>query len=330
LRLRFIAATIRPSFRHPDHTRAAAVAKTCLLLNSAAGSAAVAAETIREFVDRRQIPVRDAAQFGDAARLMQEVLHAGFERVIVAGGDGTIAQTVAALAPDFSRLELGIVPLGTGNDLARSLSIDAANLPAALEIAADGAARPIDLVQIEGGGPLSYLVNVASGGVAGKVAADVDADDKQLLGPFAYWLTAIGELADLQPYHVQLDLDNRRVELDLYGVYLANGRYVGGGFAVAPDALLDDGLLDVTAVPALSAWELLAAGMRITLGGNARDERLPRFRASRVHLVAEPDMHFSVDGEPTRAIEATLEVLPGALRIVPGPNAEALMPADGP
>jgi YegS/Rv2252/BmrU family lipid kinase len=232
---------------------------------------------------------------------------------------------VLELAPDFGRIEIAVAPLGTGNDLARALSIDAGDIAAALEHAFEGQARPMDVIQVDDDHGRSHFINAASGGIAGKVAAEVDAEDKQMLGPMAYWMTAVSELADPQPYHVELDLDDgRRETLDVYGLYLANGRYVGGGFTVAPGALLDDGLLDLTAIPALSMLELMGVGMRIALGGQTDDKRLPRFRSSRVHLRSEPDMHFSVDGEPARAIEASLEVLPGALRIVAGPNAEAL------
>ena len=301
------------------------MAKTCLLFNAAAGSARAAEDTIREFVQRSGVELRPTRRPGDVEPLMRGILDDGFARVIVAGGDGTISQAVLALAPDFGRIEVAIAPLGTGNDLARALSIDAANLEAALKNALESSARPMDVIQVDDDHGRAHFINAASGGIAGKVAAEVDAEDKQMLGPMAYWMTAVSELADPQPYQVELEFDDgRREQLDVYGLYLANGRYVGGGFTVAPDALLDDGLLDLTAIPALPMLELMGVGLRIALGGQTDDPRLPRFRSSRVHLRSEPDMHFSVDGEPARAIEAQLEVLPGVLRIVPGPNPEAL------
>lgn len=297
--------------------------KTCLLFNIAAGSAAAAEPVVRGFLDRYGVDFRATTGPGKIPQLVHAALDEGFQRLIVAGGDGTITQTIAAMAPDFERVELGIVPLGTGNDFARSLSIDATDVAAALENAMRGRARPVDLVRITDEDGEAYLVNAASGGVAGRVAAEVDSGDKLVLGPFAYWLAAVNELADLQEYRVWLDLDDDRVELEVYGMYLANGRYVGGGFAIAPNALLDDGLLDITTIPALPPVELLAAGMSFALGWDEGKRRLSTFRTRRVHFRADPDMHFSVDGEPTWAIEATLEVLPGAARIVAGPHPEA-------
>jgi diacylglycerol kinase (ATP) len=299
------------------------VPKTCLLLNTAAGSAPAAEPLIRSFVERAGMEFRATSGPGDIPKFTRAAVEAGFDRLVIAGGDGTITHAITSLAPNFSRLELGIVPLGTGNDFARSLSIDVGDIETALEQAARGEARPVDLVQITDEGGTAYLVNAASGGVAGKVAAEVDADDKHVLGPFAYWLAAVNELADLEAYLVTLDLDDGPVQLEVYGMYIANGRFVGGGFTVAPEALLDDGLLDITAIPAMPPMELLAAGMSFALGWDDGRTRLHTFRSRRVHFRAEPDMHFSVDGEPKRAIEATLEVLPGAANIVAGPDAEA-------
>ncbi|MEQ8791522.1 MAG: YegS/Rv2252/BmrU family lipid kinase [Pirellulaceae bacterium] len=297
--------------------------ETCLLFNAAAGSAAAAEPLVREFLQRNDVEFHATSGPGDIPKFTHSAVERGLRRLIVAGGDGTITKVITSLAPDFGQVELAIVPLGTGNDFARSLSIDAADIASALENATFGAARPVDLVRITDEAGTGYLINAASGGVAGKVAAEVDSDDKQVLGPFAYWLAAVNELTDLQEYRVSLDLDDEHVQLDVYGMYFANGRYVGGGFTVAPDALLDDGLLDITTIPAMPPVELLAAGMSFALGWDDGRARLRTFRTRRVHFLAEPDMHFSVDGEPTRAIEASLEVLPGAARIVPGPAAEA-------
>ena len=292
--------------------------KSCLIFNSAAGSADRATEAIHRFSGRSGAKLFATEKPGDAARFAQQAVEQGFERLIVAGGDGTFSQVVAALAPDFGCCELGLVPLGTGNDLARSLAIgDDGDIAAALQRAQSGPASPIDLAQITNGETI-YMVNAASGGIAGKVAADVDNDSKYLLGPFAYWLTAVSELAELQEYQVELTLDDRRLELELYGLFISNGRFVGGGFEVSPRAQLDDGLLDLTAIPVMPALDVLAAGMNFALGYDQFDQRLETYQAARIHLKSNPDMHFSIDGEPKCRLEATFEVIPQALRVVAG------------
>ena len=289
--------------------------RSCLLFNSSAGSAERVGEEIHRFVEQSGCRLLTTEKPGDAPRLTRQAVEEGFDRLIVAGGDGTFSQVAAALAPDFACVELALVPLGTGNDLARSLAIADGDVKAALYTALNGDVRTVDIVRITNGETF-YMVNAASGGIAGKVAADVDDESKHLLGPFAYWLTAVGELADLQQYEVELTLDDRRLDLQVFGLYIMNGRFVGGGFEVAPTARLDDGLLDVTTIPAMPPLDVLAAGLNYALGQDQFDPRLANYRATRVHLKSAPDMHFSIDGEPKCRVEATFEALPGALRVV--------------
>ena len=116
-----------------------------------------------------------------------------------------------------------------------------------------------------------------------------------------------------------------RLRLRLSGVAVANGRFVGGGFPIAPYALLNNGFMDVTTVPVLPTIELMAAGMNFLLTRDHRNDRVRTYRVKRLHLVSEPPMPFSVDGEPIRPFDATFEVMPAALRIVTGVAPPALL-----
>ena len=99
---------------------------------------------------------------------------------------------------------------------------------------------------------------------------------------------------------------------------VTNGIYVGGGFAIAPSAKLDDGLLNITAIPVLPVLELLAEGLNFALSGTLYPSSLLTFQARRVHVQSTPNMPFSFDGEPSLHVDAVFEVLPQALRIVTG------------
>jgi YegS/Rv2252/BmrU family lipid kinase len=288
-----------------------------ILFNAHAGFAEQALPEIRAFSDRLGIPLHTARTPDDVDRLTRAIAAGKPNRIIVAGGDGTVSGVVNALAPDFGDIELAIVPLGTGNDLARSLGAPLDDVPAALELAASGKAVAIDVIRISNGS-VSWAVNAISAGFGADVTAELTRNDKRAWGAFAYWLTALTRVIDLREHRVTLDLDGRRVEHNILGLAISNGRYVGGGFAIAPDAALDDGLLDVTVIPANPLLELLAAGLDLVLGRNTLAEGIATHRARRVHISFPEEMRFSIDGNLQDGTESTFEAVPQALRMVAG------------
>lgn len=269
-----------------------------------------------------QVPLLLSTRAGDGCELARRALAEGFERIIVAGGDGSISQVVNGIAPHFARAEIAILPLGTGNDLARSLGVPLDNMAAALHLALEGPVHWIDLIRVVSPTPW-YCVNAATGGIGAKVATDLDARDKARWGAFAYWVTAVTKLVELKEYQVRLELDGCVHDMPMYGLVVANGHFVGGGFPIAPVGEMDDGWLDVVAIPILPTLELLAAGLNFTFGRHYAD-RIQSFRAHRVHITTSPEMLFSVDGEPTAAIDTEFEVEPSALPVVIGPTPPAL------
>jgi len=295
---------------------------TCLILNPSAGSADAVKDRFEEWAAGRGGTFRFARREGDIRRFTREAIEERIDRIIAAGGDGTIAEVLNAMAPDFDRAELAVVPLGTANDLARSLDIPAADPAAALDLAMTGSAKPVDIVRVTGDED-RYFLNAASGGFGGEIGVRITSDDKRLWGAFAYWMAAAAELANLSEYHLQLTIDGAEVEADAYGLEIANGRFVGGGFPVARNAMLDDGLIEVTIIPVLPTFEILAAGIGLMRGQVSR-QRLIHHRGARVELHAEPAMLFSMDGEHLGEVNATFEVLPRALRVVSGPNPPGL------
>jgi diacylglycerol kinase (ATP) len=247
-------------------------------------------------------------------------------RLIVAGGDGTLSRVVNALGPGLSEFELAILPLGTGNDLARSVGVPVDSLQRAWSVAVEGEVTPMDVVRTSNGRS-SYLVNAATAGFGGKVSTDVQSEDKNRWGALAYWITAFSRFVELEEFQLRLDLDDRSISLPTYGLAIANGRYVGGGFPVAPEAWVDDGMLDITTIPVLPTLDLLAVGIDFMLGTHHAANTVSTYRSSFVRIHAEPDMPFSLDGEPTRSFDATFETLPRALRLVKGPDAVAVQTA---
>jgi YegS/Rv2252/BmrU family lipid kinase len=300
---------------HKVHNR---MKRASIILNETAGHAAGIRERLNPLLKREQCEFCTKRPGESVEELARRAVSEGFERIVVAGGDGTLNHVVNGLAADLDRIELGLLPLGTGNDFARSLELPLDRIETALAIALGNSTRSVDLLRVTGE-KTYYAVNAASGGMAGKVAADVLDVDKALWGAFAYWMTAFSELMDMQASELHLDIDDQPYDLSVYGVVIANGRYVGGGFPIAPTATLFDGKLSIVIIPVLPTLELLSAGLNYTLG-RASLEPIKTFEAKRVHVSSKPELHFSIDGEPTHAIEATFEVVPKALRMAVGPS----------
>lgn len=286
-------------------------------MNETAGQASGVRDRLAPLVKGYDCEFRTKQDSETVKQLARRVVEEGFERIVIAGGDGTLNHVVNGLADDLERIELGLLPLGTGNDFARSLDLPLDQLDAAVAIALGDHLRAVDLLRVTNGRSF-YAVNAASGGMAGKVAADVLDVDKAQWGAFAYWMTALSELVDLQATDLQIDIDDQRHNLKVYGVVIANGRYVGGGFPIAPGTTLYDGKLSIVIIPELPALDLLSAGLNFALGRTATSDPIKIFEATRVHFTSNPDMHFSIDGEPTREMEATFEVVPAAIRMAVG------------
>ncbi len=293
--------------------------RTCIILNETAGQATGIKDRLARVVAGHRCEF-SAKRDGESVEAhARRVVDEGFERIVVAGGDGTLSHVVNGVAADLGRIELGLIPLGTGNDFARSLELPLDRIDAAIAIAFGEHTRAVDLLRVTDGKTF-YAVNAASGGMAGKVAADVLDVDKAMWGAFAYWLTALSKLIDMRSSRLHLEIDDQPQDLEVYGVVIANGRYVGGGFPIAPKATMYDGKLSIVVIPVLPALELLSAGLNYTLGRTPTMSQIKTYEATRVRITSEPELHFSIDGEPTREIDATIEIVPGALQMAVAPK----------
>ena len=298
--------------------------KTCILFNPRAGAANHTEVALRSLTQDFSCELWPTCPSEDARVLARRAVEERFDRIVVAGGDGTLGQVVNGIAPDFA-VELAVLPLGTGNDFARTLMLAPEDLPQACRVAFSDATVAIDVIRIcSASTEDTYCLNVANGGFGGRVAQDVQSIDKSRWGPLAYWMTSVTHLSKLTEYRVRMALDDREWTLQTFGVAVANGRYVGGGFPLAPRAYLNDGLLDVTTIPVLPMLELMAAGVNFTLGIEQGDKRIRTYRARSVTVTADPEMPFSIDGEPMTPLTAKFDVLPGRLTIAAGQHPAAL------
>jgi diacylglycerol kinase (ATP) len=291
--------------------------KTCIILNPAAGSAENTDVLREKFVRLGSYDLEVTAEPGDARRFAQEAAENGCELIVVAGGDGTLNEVVNGIFERNSQGRVGIIPLGTGNDFARSI-----NLPASsddcLEVIARGQTKPIDLVRVTSD-QVRYFVNVSAGGFSGLVDEKLTPEIKKTWGPLAYLRSAAAALPELRAYKTKIAFDETEtIEMDLYNVIIGNGRYVAGGIPVAPEAILNDGLIDVVLIPEKPKAELAVLVAQILLGKHLASETIVYRRAAQVDVNSKPGMWFNVDGELVGNEPALFEVMPEAIKFIIG------------
>jgi diacylglycerol kinase (ATP) len=296
-------------------SRENSMAGTVVILNPKAGSIRDVAAIVRRIRHLPDVEVRLTSRKGAATSFTKTALRRGCEMIVAAGGDGTLNEVVNGIGRNGSKVRLGLIPLGTGNDFARTLGLPH-DLEEAIAVLAAGQTRAIDLVRVKSD-KARYFVNVSAGGFSGLVDEKLTPEMKKTWGPLAYLRGAAAALPELRAYRTKLSFDKKKpVTLSLYNVVIANGRYVGGGRQIAPKASIDDGLLDVILVKERSAAELALLAAQVALGKHLSSDAIVFRRAAKVTVNSKPGMWFNVDGELVGKEPARFEVLPRALQFV--------------
>lgn len=249
------------------------------------------------------LDVRVTWEAGDAQRLVTEALAAGYGHIVAGGGDGTLRDVAEAMGLAGTEASLALLPLGTANDFAKAAGIprEPATALALLNIPA----KPIDLGQA---GDQLFL-NMATGGFGSQVTANTSEDLKKVLGGAAYLFTGLSRFSELQAASVQLQGPGFEWQGDLLALGIGNGRQAGGGQALCPEALVDDGLLDIAILPA--PQEMVGA-LRELLAGNGL---FVRARLPWVDIKCSQGLDINLDGEPVQADTLRFQARRAALRL---------------
>ncbi len=258
-----------------------------------------------------------SGEAGEAERVAREASEAGVELIVSAGGDGTLNEVVNGIARAGCVSALALVPLGTGNDFARTLGVPN-DIDTAVAQIGNAQIRAIDLVRVTSD-EVRYFVNVSSGGFSGVVDEKLTPEMKRAWGPLAYLRSAAAAFSELRGYTTKVALDDQPpTENDLYNVVIANGRYVAGGIPIAPEADISDGLLDVVLIPERGPADLAILAAQILVGKHLGSDAVIFKRAKKIAINSRPGMWFNVDGELIGNEPAVFELLPQALRCVAG------------
>ncbi|MEW4455116.1 diacylglycerol kinase family protein [Bremerella sp. JC817] len=294
--------------------------KTCTLFNGRSGGADTIGPQVEKLAERDGSCWIRLDQLQGDQQLVDIIGERQPQRVILVGGDGTVSRSLATLSTP-NDLEFGIVPTGTGNDLARSLDIPLNQVEAAWDLAIQGEAKLMDLIETSIDEP-HLLMNAVTAGIGGVVAEEVQSETKHTYGALAYWMAALSVLSDPPKFQIRMKLDQQQViEEEVFAFCVANGRCAGGGFVIAPTAQLNDGKIHVTILPVLSTVELFASGLNFVLTNEDAQRRIVTYNAEEVEFVATPEVPCSLDGEKGSFASIKFRILPGSRRLVGGPNA---------
>ncbi|NKY89366.1 diacylglycerol/lipid kinase family protein [Nocardia veterana] len=299
-----------------------------------AAAAVAAARFAERGVRVQEIRGGDAAE---TVRLVGDSIRAADrpDAVVCAGGDGLVCVTLQALAG--SGVPLGLLPGGTGNDLARELGVPDNDPRAAADIALGGRTRTIDLGAVESTPDPEHAQGWAAGiepAVAHRpmrfaTVAGTGFDARVTLranrmrrpkGSLRYSFAAVPELLGRLgvPYRIVLsgepDGGERVVDTEAVMVAVGNTRTYGGGMLICPDAILDDGLLDLTVVGAMSRWEMVRLLPALAAGKRIDHPAVTHYCARTITLTAE--VPVTADGDPAGLLPATFRVEPGALTVL--------------
>lgn len=269
-------------------------------------------EDVRNAVQRKRkhgwsLDVRLTWEAGDAQRLVSEALAAGHTQIIAGGGDGTLRDIAEALALAESGASLTILPLGTANDFARSAGVPL-EIERALDLL-DVPARTVDMGSVDG----QLFLNMATGGFGSQVTANTSEDLKKVLGGAAYLFTGLSRFSELKAAYGELSGPDFHWQGDLLALGIGNGRQAGGGHPLCPNALADDGLLDISILPA--PQEVVGTLKSLLEGGLGIDNLFVRARLPWVELKSAQGLDINLDGEPLNGDALRFEARPGALRI---------------
>ena len=215
--------------------------------------------------------------------------------------------------------EVAIVPRGTGWDFVRTFGIPR-KIEEAVEVALRGDVRTIDLGRAtfrawDGSEASSLFANIASVGMSGAIAQRANATTKVLGGKVSYLWATLAVFSRWTATDVELQVDDERRHGKMFDVVVANGRYFGGGMEICPEALPDDGLLDVLTIGDLTKRDLMTTMPKTYRGSHLPHPKAELLRGSAVTVSSPSALPVELDGEQPGTTPIRFEVLPRALRL---------------
>jgi diacylglycerol kinase (ATP) len=262
---------------------------------------------------------------GHAIELAKQAGEQGYDMVVAMGGDGTVHEVINGIMqiPEDKRPVLGVVPVGSGNDFAHGINVSRKPTEA-LTCALDGKASPVDLgLMTDEHQRKEYFDNTL--GIGFGAVVTIRSHRLPLLRGFLMYLTSVIQtiILDHNPMTMQIEMDDQKWEQSVIYLVLCNGPREGGGFLIAPEAKIDDGILHYAMITNVSRPMMLRIVPEVMKGTHGRFKQVRMGTCKKFTLSADRPLYIHADGEiytgpGTDLRKVSLEILPNALQVVRG------------
>jgi len=249
-------------------------------------------------------PVKHPDELGIVVREYQHQI----DFVIVGGGDGTLNAIVDSLVA--TNLPLGILPLGTANDLARTLNIPL-TMKEACDVIGKGKLKSIDLGRVNG----KYFFNVASMGLSVDITEKLSRGMKRRWGILAYGITALQVISSTRRFRATIKVDGDVFHVKTIQIAIGNGLYYGGGMAIAEDAAIDDQRLDLYSIELKHWWQIFPLIWGLPKGHHHQLDWVRSIEGKEIENYTHKSYNINTDGEITTITPAKFKVIPHALNV---------------
>jgi diacylglycerol kinase (ATP) len=254
---------------------------------------------------------------GDAEQAAHAYASSGGRRLFVGGGDGTVNEALNGVASSgrLADVTFGIVPLGTGNDFAAALGIPV-EIPEALDTLLAGRVLDVDVGVVNG----RHFLNTSGGGFIAEASVAVTPQLKTIAGRLAYLIGGAQALMEYEPVRATVTAEpgRFRMGLGLHTFAVCNSRLIGGGRLIAPEAIIDDGLLDLCLIEEMGSLEFLTLARKVADGAHVDDPRVRYVQASSILIELDRETNINTDGEVLSATRCEYSVLPHAATFLSG------------
>ncbi|MEY2481356.1 MAG: hypothetical protein QOI04_2283 [Verrucomicrobiota bacterium] len=282
--------------------------KTVVILNPAARS-----ERANRWRDRVEALAAGSvlcatSRSGEAESFARNAAHEGFEKIVAAGGDGTINEVVNGIAGTSAAL--GLLPLGTMNVFAAELGLPAHNLDRCWDIIQGNHTRYVDLPSANG----KHFVQLAGVGLDAQVVKETSHAFKRSFGPLSYLVSA-AQIAARTPPRLGIECENAAINEGSF-VLVGNGRFYGGPFPFFKRAIIDDGLFDVLVFKRLGYLEIIKYLQNVIFTSEITLPEVEYFQTSRLRVSSDQDVPVEIDGELVGNCPVEFQIRPRGLRVL--------------
>ncbi len=257
----------------------------------------------------------------DATIITGEAIKNGCQVVVAVGGDGTINEIVNGFFENGTLInpdaKLGIISFGTGQGFAQSFGLPT-NLPGQIKVIKDGITKSVDVGKIyfERNDITKYFINEFQFGIGGTLSKNISARTKKILGKYAFGFEAVKTLLNYQAEKFQMIINDKVISERIIGVIIANGAFTGGGMRLTPNALLNDGILDVLLIKDMSLLNRLLSFSRIYSAKHLDLKAFELFKTRKIEFIYKNGLAVEADGELINGKCTSVEIMPSVLKVI--------------